>query len=150
VNSLCINVSFFGAEPTIYKTAMPCLSHICNYSNCDNASRAETKMPPKPRRQQFRGTDFEKELEAMLSAGQLNLTMGAREVYPLTEYCKCNVDEAKFENWYYNWKKQKIQNVEKARTGGIGPPRGKCKNYRANEKNLLLLILCRRSPCRRQ
>lgn len=100
---------------------------------------AEQKMSPKPRKYVFKHTPAEKELDAMYAAGQLTLSMGAKQVFELTEFSKKNVECGKFENYYYNWRRAKLQKVEEQRTGGIGPPNGK------NSVEMSILTRCYRA-----
>lgn len=69
---------------------------------------------------------MEKELEALYEIGAIDATNTAKEAYELSLVFKRDITFDKFAPKYYNWKRKKAKAEEAERTGGYGPPAGKC------------------------
>ena len=72
----------------------------------------------------FKGSDVEKELEALYQNGLIDPTTTAKEAYQLSLVFKRDVTFDKFQPKYYNWRRKKTGDEEVERTGGNGPPEG--------------------------
>ena len=72
----------------------------------------------------FKGSDMEKELEALYKNGLIDQTTTAKEAYDLSLVFKRDVTFDKFQPKYYNWKRKKSFTEEAERNGGYGPPEG--------------------------
>lgn len=73
----------------------------------------------------FKGSDMERELEALYGEGAIDQTTTAKEAYELSLVFKRDITFDKFAPKYYNWKRKKAWGEESDRTGGNGPPQGK-------------------------
>jgi hypothetical protein len=74
----------------------------------------------------FKGSDMEKELEALYANGLIEQTTTGKQAYELSLVFKRDITFDKFGPRYYRWKREKMSNEESERTGGNGPPAGKC------------------------
>lgn len=74
----------------------------------------------------FKGSRTEIELERLYSNDLLDLTSSARQAYDLSPNVFPNdMTFEKFAHHYYNWRRKKTSDVERARTNGCDPPQGK-------------------------
>jgi len=73
----------------------------------------------------FKGSDMEKELEALYKNGLIDQTTTAKEAYEMSLVFKRDITFDKFSPKYYNWKRKKSFSEEAERNGGYGPPEGK-------------------------
>ena len=69
---------------------------------------------------------MEKELETLYSNGLIDLNTTGKQAYDSSLVFKRDTPFDKFAPKYYNWKRKKASNEESERTGGNGPPAGKC------------------------
>lgn len=73
--------------------------------------------------QKFRGTKFEKELDALFDNEIISLCTSAKEVYKMCPLFR-EMEPKKFANHYYAWRRRIGEELEKARTKGKNPPTG--------------------------
>ena len=74
----------------------------------------------------FKGSITETELERLYSEEELDLTSSARQAYALgIDVFKNDMSFDKFSHHYYNWRRKKTGEIERARTNGSDPPQGK-------------------------
>ena len=73
----------------------------------------------------FRGSEMEKELEALHKNGLIDQTTTAKEAYEMSLVFKRDITFDKFQpKKYYNWRRKKSFSEEAGRNGGYGPPEG--------------------------
>ncbi|KAG9300178.1 hypothetical protein G9A89_002149, partial [Geosiphon pyriformis] len=70
----------------------------------------------------FKGSDMEKELEALSKNGLIDQTTTAKEAYEMSLVFKRDITFDKFQPKYYNWRKKKSFSEEAGRNGGYAPP----------------------------
>lgn len=73
----------------------------------------------------FKGSDSERELNTMWNSGVFaNRKVTARQAYELSPTFQQEMTFQKFNYRYYNWRRRKLEDEEKERTGGVANPQG--------------------------
>ena len=101
---------------TVHSHKLPNIN--CKVTNLEMSNAGTTAT------RRFRGSEMEKELEALHKNGLIDQTTTAKEAYEMSLVFKRDITFDKFQPKYYNWRRKKSFSEEAGRNGGYGPPEG--------------------------